>query len=207
MESDIPPLPRLAKITEKNRPLEDRARSYLDANCAHCHRPGGTVASFDARYDIPLREQKLVGALVLIDQGVDGARAVAPNDPWRSILFMRLNAMDAIKMPPLAHQVRDEEGVVLIKEWIKSMPGQPVLDPPLISPKGGYFNKTATVTLQHSDPGAIIHYTLDGSAPNNSDPIYEKPLKLDGTAVVRARAYKPGFKRSVPAQEIIEIRD
>jgi mono/diheme cytochrome c family protein len=201
-ETDIPSLPSLAKITDHKRTLEDRARSYLDANCAHCHRPGGTVANFDARYDTPLEKQNLIGGPILIDQGVDKALAIAPNDPWRSIVFMRLNSVEAIKMPPLAHQVLDEQGVALVRQWIKSLPGPRVLDPPTISPRGGQFEKAVTISLKHPEPGAVIHYTLDGSAPTVNDPVYEKPIQLDGAAVVRARAYKPGFTRSITVQEV-----
>lgn len=200
--SEIARLPRLAGVVDTARPIAERARSYLDANCAHCHRPNGTVAMFDARYDTPLEKQNLIDGPILIDQGVDKARAIAPNDPWRSIVLMRLNSIEGMKMPPLAHQVLDQEGSGLIKQWILSMPGPPVLAPPEISPHGGSFDASSKIMLHHSDPGAVIHYTLDGSAPNNSDPVYKEPLKLTGSAVVRARAYKPGFTRSIVSQEV-----
>src|SRR5882672_9270945 len=80
---------RLAPASDPVRSVEDRARSYLDANCAQCHRPGGTVANFDARYDTPLPEQNLIDGQVLIDEGIDNARAIAPRDVWRSIILMR----------------------------------------------------------------------------------------------------------------------
>src|SRR5205085_7504880 len=90
---DVEHLQRLARADDVTRSVEDRARSYLDVNCAQCHRPGGTVAYFDARYDTPLSRQGLLEGQVLIDEGIDGARAIAPNDRWRSIVFVRMNTL------------------------------------------------------------------------------------------------------------------
>ena len=94
--------PKLARLDDPTRSLEDRARSYLDANCAQCHRPRGTVAYFDARYDTPLARQNLIDGPVLIDERIDHPRVIAPNDIWRSILYMRTDTTEAFKMPPLA---------------------------------------------------------------------------------------------------------
>src|SRR6185503_13885642 len=108
-DPNLAQLPRLASPADQTRTLEDRARSWLDANCAHCHRPGGTVANFDARYDTPLSAQNLINGQVLIDEGIDNARAIAPRDIWRSIIFMRTTALDGRRMPPLAHNVVDAQ--------------------------------------------------------------------------------------------------
>ena len=59
-----------------------------------------------------------------------------------------------------------------------------------------------TVTLAKAESGAAIHYTLDGSEPTTLDPIYEVPLQLTEPTVVRARAFKQGFTRSITAQQI-----
>jgi uncharacterized repeat protein (TIGR03806 family) len=198
---------KLAQAHDESRSLEDRARSYLDANCAHCHRPGGTVAYFDARYDTPLASQNLIDGQILIDQGVDHARAIAPNDIWRSIIFMRANTVEGIKMPPLAHEVLDRESMSLLKQWIESMPGPPVLAPPVISPAGGSFAKSTEVTLSQSEPGVTIHYTLDGSVPTASDAVYVGPIKLTSPAVLRARAIKPGFTKSITTQAVFIVGD
>jgi uncharacterized repeat protein (TIGR03806 family) len=204
-EADLARLPTLAAADDSARSLEDRARSYLDANCAQCHRPGGTVAYFDARYDTPLEKQELIDGPVLIDQGIDRPRIISPHDIWRSIAYMRVNTVDDIKMPPIARETIDQKGVELLRNWITSLPGRDVLDPPVLSPAGGTFGEPVEITLSEREPGADIRYTLDGSVPGMSDMRYEKPFKLTGPAVVRARAYKDGFTRSITSQEVFII--
>jgi uncharacterized repeat protein (TIGR03806 family) len=203
-DAEIKIFPKLANAADTTRSLEDRARSYLDANCAHCHRPRGTVAYFDARYDTPLPQQNLVGGRVLIDERIDGARVIAPNDIWRSILFMRTDTTEPFKMPQLARNTIDEAGMKLLRQWIESLPGPPVLPPPEISPRGGNFNKLVAVVLK-SEPGAKIYYTLDGTVPTTSDLLYEKPVPLASPTILRAKAFKPGCTKSITAQEIFLI--
>jgi uncharacterized repeat protein (TIGR03806 family) len=204
-EADLTHIPTLAAADDTTRSLEDRARSYLDANCAQCHRPGGTVAYFDARYDTPLEKQELIDGPVLIDQGIDRPRIISPHDIWRSIAYMRVNTVDDIKMPPIARETIDRKGVELLQNWITSLPGRSVLDPPVLSPAGGTFGGSVEISLSEREPGADIRYTLDGSVPGTSDMRYEKPFKLTGPAVVRARAYKDGFTRSITVQQVFII--
>jgi uncharacterized repeat protein (TIGR03806 family) len=200
-EKDVAHMATLVRYDDPVASVESRARSWLDANCTHCHRPGGTVAFFDTRYSTPLLEQKLINGQVLIDQGIDGARIVAPADIWRSLLFMRANALDSVKMPPLAHNLRDEQGMLLLKTWIEEMPGSQVVPPPTFFPAGGSFTKSVEITITDLEPGAVIHFTTDGSAPSKSDPVYEKPIKLSEPATLRAKAYKSGMTRSITAQQ------
>lgn len=195
---------KLARLDDPARSLEDRARSYLDANCAQCHRPKGTVAYFDARYDTPLAQQNLIDGPVLIDERIDGSRVIAPNDIWRSILYLRTDTTEAFKMPPLARMTIDESGMKLLRQWIESLPGPPVLPPPVMSPTGGNFDQPVTVILK-SEPGATIRYTVDGTVPTSSDLLYEKPVQLTGPTILRARAFKSGFTKSIPTQQIFLI--
>ena len=195
----------LAAADDAARTLQDRARSYLDANCSQCHRPGGTVAYFDARYSTPLDKQELIDGPVLIDQGIDRPRVISPHDIWRSIAYMRVNTLDDIKMPPVARETIDDKGVKLLQDWIAGLPGRAVLEPPEMSPQGGNFAGPVDIALMVREAGADIRYTLDGSVPGPSDMRYEKPIKLTGSAVLRARAYKEGFTRSITAQEVFII--
>jgi len=198
-------LPKLSARDDTTRSLEDRARSFLDANCAHCHRPEGTVAYFDARYDTPLPQQGLVGGRVLIDERIDGARVIAPNDPWRSILYLRANTTEAFKMPPLARNQIDKPDMDLLRQWIESLPGPPVLPPPEMSPSGGSFTGSVTVILK-AEPGATIRYTVDGTVPTSTDLLYEQPIQLSAPTILRARAFKPGFTQSITTKEIYLFR-
>jgi uncharacterized repeat protein (TIGR03806 family) len=204
-ESEIPGFERLALPTDASRSLEDRARSYLDANCSHCHRPGGTVANFDARYDTPLEKQGLIDGPVLLDQGIDRPRVISPHDIWRSIAYMRVDTVGDIRMPPIDRAVIDRTGVNLLRQWIDSLPGRPVLAPPDIQPAGGTFGKRVRVILTEPEPGADIRYTLDGSVPGPKDQKYEKPFTLSGPAVLRTRAFKDGFTKSITAQEVFVV--
>jgi uncharacterized repeat protein (TIGR03806 family) len=204
-EADLEQIPTLAAADDSTRSLQDRVRSYLDANCAQCHRPGGTVAYFDARYETPIEKQELIDGSVLIDQGIDRPRIISPHDIWRSIAYMRVNTVDDIKMPPISRETIDHKGVELLQNWIASLPGRDVLDPPVLSPAGGTFGGAVEITLSEREAGADIRYTLDGSVPGMSDMRYEKPFKLEGPAVVRARAYKDGFTRSITSQEVFII--
>ncbi len=194
----------LAHGDDTTRTLEDRARSWLDANCSQCHRPGGTVASFDARYETPPAQQQLIDGPVLIDQGIDRARVVAPHDPWRSILYMRSHTLDSYKMPPLARNAIDESGTRLLRQWIESLPGRDVVPPPVIAPAAGTHRGPVAVMLE-TPPGATIHYTLDGSAPTSADPVYRHPLRITESTVVRARAFAPGHTQSIIAQQVYVI--
>ena len=204
-DQDLPSFAKLAAADDTSRTLEDRARSYLDANCSQCHRPGGTVANFDARYDTPLADQALIDGPVLIDQGIDRPRVISPHDIWRSIAYMRVNTIGDIKMPPLARETIDQKGVNLLNEWINAMPGRAVLPPPAMSPQAGTFRAPVEISLTVSEPGTDIRYTLDGTVPSTSDMRYEKPIRLTQPTVLRARAFKEGFTRSITEQGVFII--
>lgn len=203
-EAGLKNIPTLAAANDMKRSVEDRARSYLDANCAQCHRPKGTVVYFDARYITPLAQQRLVDGSVLIDERIDSPRVIAPHDPWRLILYMRANTMEAFRMPPVARNTIDVQGMELMRRWIGSLPGLPVLAPPEISPVGGNYDKPVSVVIK-SEAGAAIRYTLDGTVPTTSDLLYEGPIQITGPTILRAKAFKPGYKKSITSQELFVI--
>ncbi len=120
----IAKLPRLAAVGGEHAPLELRVKSYLDANCAQCHRPGGVRAAYDARFDTPLELQRLVNTRpIAADLGVGGALLAAPGDRARSLLYQRMaRRRDVFNMPPLDSQTVDREALEVVGRWIDLLP-------------------------------------------------------------------------------------
>jgi uncharacterized repeat protein (TIGR03806 family) len=121
-ENSLRNVPRLVSVDDTNYPIEYRARSYLDANCAQCHRPNGVGGYFDARFSTPLAEQRLVDGPLANSMGDPSARVVKPGDVSKSALYARINRLGNLQMPPLARNVVNTNGVAVIAEWIKSLP-------------------------------------------------------------------------------------
>jgi uncharacterized repeat protein (TIGR03806 family) len=121
-EADIPKCARLVAVTDTRAPLEERVRSYLDANCAHCHRPNGAHALFDARYDTPPADQNIVDGPVLADLGVEKARVIAARDDGRSLLYVRMKSCEGIRMPPVARNLPDAAAVAVVHDWLNQLP-------------------------------------------------------------------------------------
>jgi uncharacterized repeat protein (TIGR03806 family) len=125
-EGDIPGFDRLVAVDDESAPLEHRVRSYLDANCMNCHRPGANIPSaFDARFDTPLAQAKVLDAPTMSDSlGIASPRVVAPGDPGRSLLLQRMVQTERFKMPPLARDRVDRAAIAALERWIATLPGR-----------------------------------------------------------------------------------
>jgi len=62
-------------------------------------------------------------------------------------------------------------------------------EPPIASAPRIARNKQGQVSITAEYPGPHIHYTLDGSEPSPSSPLYETPFLLPRGGLVRARAF------------------
>ncbi len=119
-----PNLKNFALVTpDSGATLETRARSYLHANCANCHRPGGTSqASMDLRYDTPFVAMSICNATPQNgDLAITDARLLAPGEPARSLLLERIRRLDSTRMPPSSSNILDNSGIALLHDWIASI--------------------------------------------------------------------------------------
>lgn len=115
---------------DRSKALDARARSYLHANCAMCHQPGGPGRGpEDFRFTTPAAAMGAIGVEpTQTNFGVDGAKLIAPGRPDLSIVSLRTHMLETGRMPPLGRNLVDEAGVALLDQWIRSGLGMGVAD-------------------------------------------------------------------------------
>lgn len=72
------------------------------------------------------------------------------------------------------------------------------IDPVVIGPQRNVFTDSIDVTMTTRTPSVEIRYTLDNSDPTPQSTLYQGPFKLARSAVVKARAYRPGVTSNPP---------
>ena len=123
---EVSGLPRLANYEDPKEPLQDRARAWLEINCAHCHRPDGQGKTSGLHLMADVTSPLALGigkAPVAAGQGSGGRRfSIVPGEPNASILVYRIESTDpGVMMPEMGRRLVHEEGVSLIREWIQTL--------------------------------------------------------------------------------------
>ncbi|KAB1065116.1 hypothetical protein [Salibacter halophilus] len=97
-------LPELPQWDNSNHTLAQRARAYLDVNCAHCHNPSGVASewSLDLRYSTPHNQT--------------GIQPLRYHIPER----MESNWDDEV-MPKIGTTLKHKEGTELIKAYVNQL--------------------------------------------------------------------------------------
>ncbi len=121
-EASLTNVPKLVHVDDTNYPPEYRVRSYLDANCAQCHRPNGVAGYFDARFSTPLAKQRLIDGPLANSLRDANMRVVKPRDLARSVLYARIHLTGNLQMPPLARNVVNTNAIETVAEWIDHLP-------------------------------------------------------------------------------------
>ena len=103
-------------------PLEDRARAYLDANCAHCHGEGGSAAGTDLFWDREHTATRLL-ALCRSTTPISGSdRVIVPGHPEQSEFLERMQSGDPfVRMPRGPTHVPDGAGIAVLSHWVAGM--------------------------------------------------------------------------------------
>lgn len=159
-DAEIPTFLKSVAVTDGTAPVQHRIRSWIDANCSQCHRPGGEGPRFDGRLSTPLKDQSLINSLVKF------------RDLSHSPVYQRDNSLDFIKMPPLAKNVIDESAMAVMRQWIAS---------PLEVLSVYFFQDASHLAVRfnsHVDPASATvaaNYVLDQAHPISQAAISSQP--------------------------------
>jgi parallel beta-helix repeat protein len=121
--ASIPSIP-LWGDTDAN--LADRARGYLDVNCAHCHIPGGAgdtsglFLDYFRPFGADVGECKRPVAAGSGSGDLDFD--IVPGNSGESIMIFRMDSNKlGVAMPELGRSITHPEGIELIADWIDTM--------------------------------------------------------------------------------------
>ena len=117
---------KMINYSSLNEDIEDRARAYLEINCAHCHIPGGAADTTGLYLMLEETNKKSLG---FYKKPVAAGKAsfnlkysIVPKKPNQSILLRRMESMDpGIMMPESGRALKHAEGIEIISEWINSL--------------------------------------------------------------------------------------
>jgi uncharacterized repeat protein (TIGR03806 family) len=106
--------------------VADRARTWLDINCAHCHKPDGPAKTSGLFLSINENDPTKIGINkppVAAGRGSANLQYdIVPGHPEKSILVYRMASTDpGIMMPELSRKLTHKEGLELVKQWIREM--------------------------------------------------------------------------------------
>jgi hypothetical protein len=181
--SQIPTFLKSGEIDDVTVDLETRVRSYLDANCAHCHRPDGVNGAFDARFSTPLPMQNLILAPGVSVNTPPGKMIVKPRDHLASELWVRDHLLGNTAMPPLAKNLVDTAYIQILTEWINTLVDTTCFIFHLsdLTPAGTPQNGWGPMELDQSNGGSSAY---DGGTLTINGMTYQKGLGVHAPSQV-----------------------
>ncbi len=118
--------PRLAGYEDQSVAVSERARAWLEINCAHCHRADGPAKNSGLYLLASENDPSKLGigkAPVAAGKGSGGLLYdIVPGKPDESIMQFRIESVHpGIMMPELGRSITHDEGVALVRTWIAEM--------------------------------------------------------------------------------------
>ena len=109
-----------------NFSVENRAKAYLDANCAHCHSAQGSAKNSGLYLNYHQKDRRKRGILkppIAAGKGSgDFKYDIVPGHPEESIFIYRMSSNDpAIRMPEIGRSIVHQEGLALLTQYIKEL--------------------------------------------------------------------------------------
>jgi len=110
---------------DTTKPLDLRFRSYIDANCAHCHQDLGRCDYRAIRLGFQETANPTnLGICVQADEVISPTlqRLITPGNYNKSILHYRMSINEeSERMPLLGRTIVHDEGIALVQQYISSL--------------------------------------------------------------------------------------
>ena len=182
----VNPLRAMSAATNETASLEWRVRSYLAANCASCHQPGGTgLGTWSANLTNTTAMAGLINGLLANNAGDTNNRVIVPGDPMHSMMLKRISLRGPGQMPPLASSLVDTQAVALLTRWITTdLPAYRTF-PQWQMEKFGSTNALNALATADADLDGANNYQeyLAGTDPNNPSEAWALAINRNGPVV------------------------
>lgn len=117
--TNIHALRALSATSDSTASREWRVRSYLQANCASCHQPGGSaLGNWNGNITNFTLNAGLIHGELANNGGNGNARVIVPGSISNSMLLTRIATRGPGQMPPVSTSLVDQEAVALLSAWI-----------------------------------------------------------------------------------------
>ncbi len=134
-----------------------------------------------------------------VDDRVELAQMTAERFRGKAVHVPPFYGRDAKRAPEALARTGDGPeqplGELVVDFFRRNLVEDHRLPTPEIHPSPRVFEETVEVSLV-GPPGSTVHYTTDGSEPNEQSPVFEKGFRISKETVVKAFATHPDHRRS-----------
>ena len=200
--SNINSFRAMAPAHDESSSLEWRVRSYLAANCASCHVPGGSgLGGWNAALTNTMSVAGIINGLLSNTGGDPSNRVAVPGDLLHSMLLTRIATRGPGQMPPLSTTVVDAQAVTLVSRWITNdLPSYRTFTQWQMDNFGSTNAPNALATADADLDGARNYQEyLAGTGPNDPNEAWRVSIRLNEDGCVEI-PYPPVPNRGLEVQ-------
>ena len=162
----------------------------------------GTTSTFTQNFSDWAIPQNYTGETTVAQM----ANRVSPNGQTQTInmyVFGYTFALTAGKTP-VSVKLPSNRNVVFLAAGLAGSV-TPTAATPGFNPPAGTYTAAQSVILSDTTPGAVIHYTTNGTTPTASSPVFSTAIPVTATTTIEAIAVAPGYVNSGAAVGVYTI--
>jgi glucose/arabinose dehydrogenase len=189
-------LPVMAALDDESFGVQHRTRSYLMANCAHCHYPAGPgLGNFNARIYVASSAQGIIDGTLQNNLGDPLNRVIRSGSVTNSVMHTRMASdVEGFRMPLLGSLLPDQQALQVLRDWIQDLTNYLTFTAWQTNHFGATNIPNALATADPDGDGArnqLEYFT--GTDPNNASDAWNIGIQQAGTGVSIVYTQKPNY--------------